>query len=1104
MSEIPVDDFFAEPSELGPELLLRHRVDVVLVTHDGARWLPRTLAALRGSGVQPDAVHVLDTGSIDGTATILADAGATVTSVASAPREQAYGVSLAQLIDALPEVHQRGGSLHAMRRSEDHPDEHLAQQAHTDHRGSDATDRRQPHDESHAAQDPDMAWIWVIHDDSAPAADALAALLRVAEAHPDTAVLGCKSVGWNDSSRLQDVGLTMTGTGHRNPRVERGERDQGQYIESEEVLAVGSAGMLIRRDVWQTLAGMRPLFPFYRDDIDFCWRAWEHGYRVRVVPQAEIAHREAATHGVRSQDVVPGSSHRIGREVSLTTAYIHARPVSRPFILARLVIASLTRAFVYFVGKDPRDSSDELLGLFAFLRNPRGIMREIQDRGVIPVRAPRRLRPNVYEQAWHAVDLITTLVVEKVDDLLEVWAGSDAFDVIDVVDDVDDADVATSDEAYVVTRSRRQSFLAHVWKRPGTLLFVALFVLGVLGTRNLWGSGTLQGGGLLPVEGTAGDLMTAYFRDWHRVGMGSDAPAAPWMPLLAGWSLLFLGNVPVAVMTLLVLAVPMAGLSAHLAARPVLPQAEPRAFFAAAYALLPALLVGIANGRLGITVLAIALPAVMRLAWRCDETWRRAGFMAMAIAFTAAWVPVTWLFFALWALASGLMWRRERARRLRLLFITASSWLLLFPASMEWLTRPSTLLRAAGADVPGANDRTFLDVLLLQPGGPTSPVRYAVVGFVLAAAAALLQRRRARRVVMGWMVVLVMFTSYVAVTLVTAWLHVADPATGAPLQRWAGPFTLALGLVLLVVVAEVADGLAEALSKVSFGWRHLVASALALAVALAPAVSVGSWILRNGEATVTRTATSEIPAFVLARASNGAATRVLVLHRDAQGTVRYTVFDGGDAVLGDADVARNVAIDRLGTIVASMLSGRDRTDAQELADLGITYVVAEDGDSLVSTALDGAVGLRRLSGGATGVAATWEVQALNERAAMLWLENGTETVEPLEYVVGDALSVRVHVDAAQEKRIITIAEADGAWKATLGGRELADAPAYRKPWKQAWVLPAGAKGELVIEFQHGQRLGAVSFQLLAFLLVLVVALPTYRPFADIDPEMVPA
>lgn len=1050
-----VDEFFVDASNLSQPLTRRHRVDVVLVTHDGARWLPRTLAALRNSGHRPDAVHVIDTGSIDGTAEILANASATIDSIQHAPREQAYGASLAQAIAQLPEV-----------------------------------------DPEHT----DVAWIWLIHDDSAPAADALHALLRASELHPDASILGCKSVGWNDSSRLQDVGLTMTGTGHRDVRIERGERDQGQYMETEEVLAVGSAGMLIRRDVWQTLNGMRPIFAFYRDDIDFCWRAWEHGYRVRVVPQAEIAHREASTHAVRLQDVRPGSAHRIGRENSLAASYIHARSLLRPFLLVRLVIASLTRAFVYFVGKDPRDSGDELRALFAFLRSPLVLMREVESRGVIPIRAPRRLRPSIWVQMWHGFDLVATLIIEKVDDLLEVWAGSDAFDVIDVEEDADDADEATSEETFVVAKSRRQSFLAQVWKRPGTLLFLALTTIGILGTRNLWASGALEGGALLPVTTSAGDLLRSYFADWHNVGLGSGAGAAPWAPLLAIWSLLFFGNLSAAVTALLVFAIPMAGLSAHLAARKVIAQAEPRAFFAGTYALMPGLVIAISNGHLGTIVFAIALPALLRLAWRCDETWARAAVMAVAMAFTAAWVPVVWLFSLVWAIIAAVLWRRDREPRLRIAFVVVAAWLMLFPVSAEWIQHPSLLLREAGASVPIPDGQTFWHVLLLQPGGADSPTLFAMLGLLLGAAAALIQRRRARRVVMGWMIAVIMFSTYVVVTVVASRMTISDPATGEPLVQWAGPFTLILGTLLLIIIAEVTDGLAETLAARSFGWRHLVTVFLTVFVALAPVLSAGSWLWRNGESTVTRSDVGAIPAFVLAKTSTAAAERVIVLQRDTQGVVRYSVFDGADATIGDADVQRDIANREITSIVGSMLSGRDRTDAQRLAGFGIMYVVANDGDPVINDALDGAVGLRRLSGGTTGAASTWAVQAPNERVALLWLEGGTRIVEPLDYTVNETLRAKVRLDAAESKRILTIAEPEGAWSATVNGKTLASAPAYTDAWRQAWVVPAGADGKLVVSFQHGQRLGAISFQLLILIIALVIALPTYRPYADEDAD----
>lgn len=1052
-----VDEFFSDASDLSRPLGLRHRVDVILVTHDGARWLPRTLAALRGSACQPTAVHVVDTSSIDGTAGILANASSTLSSVHEAPRDQAYGVSIAQAVAHLPEVD---------------PDEF------------------------------DQAWIWLMHDDSAPASEALHALLCASERHPDAQILGCKSVGWNDSSRLQDVGLTMSGSGHRDVRVDRGERDQGQYVDTEEVLAVGSAGMLIRRDVWATLNGMREIFTFYRDDIDFCWRAWEHGYRVRVVPQAEIAHREASTHAVRLQDVHAGSAHRIGREHSLATAYIHSRSLARPFVLARLIVASLFRALVYFLGKDPRDSGDELRALWRFLRSPFVIMREIEARGVVPIRAPRSLRPSLLVQMWHGVDLLSTLALEKIDDLLEVWAGPDAFDVIEVDDDLDDANEATSEETYTVARSRRQSFLGHVWKRPGTLLFVILTVIGVFGTRNLWTVGALEGGALFPVTTGARDLLASYFADWHTVGLGSGAGAAPWGPLLALWSVPFFGNVSAAVGALLVFAIPLAGMSAHLAARKVIAQAEPRAFFAAAYALMPGLLIAVSNGRLGTIVFAIALPALLRLAWRCDESWARAAVMAMAVSFTAAWVPVAWLFSVLWTIVAAILWRRDRSRRLRIAFIVLASWLMLFPISVEWLQHPSLLLREAGASVPLSGQQNFWDVLLLQPGGAASPARFAMLGLLLAASAALIQRRRARRVVVGWMILVIMFTSYVVVSVVAARITLGDPTTGEPLMQWSGPFTLVLGTLVLIVIAEVTDGLAETLSARSFGWRHLVTVFVTVFVVLGPALSASTWLWNNADSTVHRSEAGAIPAFVQAKTAIAASERVIVLQRDSSGVVRYAIYDGGDASIGDADVQRNIANTEITQIVGSMLSGRDRTDAQRLADFGIMYVVANDGDSVVNDALDGAVGLRRVSGGTRGAASTWAVQAPNERVALVWNEEGTTSVEPLEYTVSGSLHARVRMDAAQSARIVSIAEPKGAWSATMAGIPLAPASAYSTAWRQAWVVPAETKGWLIIELQHGQRLGAVFFQLLMLITALVIALPTYRPYADEDAELV--
>ncbi len=54
---------------------MQPRVTAVLVVRNGAEYLPRTLAAVAAQTRRPDAVLVVDAGSSDGSAAIVAEAG---------------------------------------------------------------------------------------------------------------------------------------------------------------------------------------------------------------------------------------------------------------------------------------------------------------------------------------------------------------------------------------------------------------------------------------------------------------------------------------------------------------------------------------------------------------------------------------------------------------------------------------------------------------------------------------------------------------------------------------------------------------------------------------------------------------------------------------------------------------------------------------------------------------------------------------------------------------------------------------------------------------------------------------------------------------------
>ena len=130
------------------------RVAVVLVACDGQRWLPETLAALAAQTRTPDEVVVVDAGSRDASAQLLAGSG-----------------------HPLLRVRRSAGFLDAVRAA-------LALSAATALSARAAAAGADPSGGAEAEPEPGTAWLWLLHDDSAPAPDALERLLAAVEVAP--------------------------------------------------------------------------------------------------------------------------------------------------------------------------------------------------------------------------------------------------------------------------------------------------------------------------------------------------------------------------------------------------------------------------------------------------------------------------------------------------------------------------------------------------------------------------------------------------------------------------------------------------------------------------------------------------------------------------------------------------------------------------------------------------------------------------------------------------------------------------------------------------------------------------------------------------------
>lgn len=330
----------------------------VLVCHDGERWLRTALSAVRRSAPRPRHVLAVDTGSTDRTPELLAEAAAgpdaVLDGVLTLDRTTGFGAAVAAALEA--GVTRWG--------------------------------------------DPGE-WLWLLHDDCAPEPTCLGVLLNQAELSPSAGMLGPLAVDWVDPRLVVEAGLSTDASGHRQAGLGPAEPVGLHYGEqSTEVLAVPSAGALVRRAVWTELGGYDPALPLLRDDLDFGWRVNRAGQVVLAVPAAHVRHVRALTRGLRPGDAIGGRATRaVDRAHGLRTLLANRGRLAYLLGVPRLLLLGVLRALGFVLLRRVSDARAELaalgylLGGRAGLRAARAARRRLgpagQVRGLLTSRTTR-------------------------------------------------------------------------------------------------------------------------------------------------------------------------------------------------------------------------------------------------------------------------------------------------------------------------------------------------------------------------------------------------------------------------------------------------------------------------------------------------------------------------------------------------------------------------------------------------------------------------------------------------------------------------------------------------------------------------------------------
>ena len=124
----------------------------------------------------------------------------------------------------------------------------------------------------------------------------LSAMVDFMDNNPDVASVQPKILSWHNKEMFEYAGASggyIDKYGYtfcRGRIFNKIERDDGKYDDTAEVFWTSGACMLIRAKIWNECGGFDEDFFAHMEEVDLCWRLYNRGYKLFVIPTTAVYH----------------------------------------------------------------------------------------------------------------------------------------------------------------------------------------------------------------------------------------------------------------------------------------------------------------------------------------------------------------------------------------------------------------------------------------------------------------------------------------------------------------------------------------------------------------------------------------------------------------------------------------------------------------------------------------------------------------------------------------------------------------------------------------------------------------------------------------------
>jgi GT2 family glycosyltransferase len=210
------------------------------------------------------------------------------------------------------------------------------------------------------------AYVWVLNNDTVIPPTALSTLVRVAEAQPRAGAFSPRILTRDAPPRIWYAGGSLGTTLTRSTHHHMWRPDNGVAGPPRDASYLPGCAMLLRREAIQRVGSWNQRFFMYWEDVEYCLRLAQHGWRLVYVPESTILHT-----GAGSSDEPGGASATFDYYHTRNALWYlrdHATPLN---ILPSLTYraASLALRVAQLALGHERDKTKKLQALAKGLRN---------------------------------------------------------------------------------------------------------------------------------------------------------------------------------------------------------------------------------------------------------------------------------------------------------------------------------------------------------------------------------------------------------------------------------------------------------------------------------------------------------------------------------------------------------------------------------------------------------------------------------------------------------------------------------------------------------------------------------------------------------------